>query len=65
MTSLLPIEDFDQISSVWAKCEKWQDTLAFEDPKASLMPERRITSLFRIQKGLLKSSKVWSPGEKS
>ena len=33
MPSFLPIEDFNQISSVWARCKKWQDTLAFEGPK--------------------------------
>jgi hypothetical protein len=30
-----------------------------------MLPERRIANLVRIQKGLLKSSKVWSPEEKS
>jgi hypothetical protein len=27
--SFLPIEDFNQISSVWAKCRKWQAIFSF------------------------------------
>jgi len=36
MSSSLSIEDFKQISSVWAKCRKWQD----------IGPSWRVTNLF-------------------